>query len=237
MKKKMLHIIGAIGVTAALVGCGTSQQAPGADEVIPVAEKTEVETVQQTDSSESDEESKAVKEFKDELSRIDKMDFEKLAAEGLAKAKSYPDTTKELRKWIVRIYIYSDIEDSKISDKELLEKAKESLKMRQAWVEYVQTEYKIELKKEEVDAYIKKVASGSDDTKAIAKGLGLTVTDMNYVYDRDQYELQMYWQKALPALEKKYPPKKDETLQAYDTRLNQSFQKELTEWMQTKKEG
>ena len=251
MLKEVTTAVGVVGIAILLTGCGSKEEAPKQIETIPVAVEKEADKGEESVEKglslaskgeeekrlQQEKEAKAVKEFQQEMGRIDKIDFEKLSSDGLKKARSFPDTTRDLRKWIIRLHMYATIQNTTISDEELLKQARTSLYKRKGWFDYVQSEYKVSIKKDEVDAYIKKVASENDNTKAIAKGLEMSVKEMNYEYDRDQYELQVYWQKVLPQLEKKYPAKDGESLNDYNNRLNQAFENDLKKWMQAKKEG
>lgn len=161
------------------------------------------------------------------VERVKALDYKKMAEGGLARSKKLAPSDRDLRKWIIRIHMHHEIRGEKVEDKALLQDAKSALARRTAWFKYVENQYKVKSSKSEIDAYIKKEAKNSAETKEIAEALGMTAEYMNNEYERDQYHQQLLWTKLIPELKKKFPKKEGESDEAHITRINTEFNKEL----------
>lgn len=193
---------------------------PEVKEEKPVEKEAKAEVKPAEDTIDEDAFLKAVE-------RVKALDYKKMAEGGLARSKKLAPTDRDLRKWIIRIHMYHEIRGEKVEDKTLLTDAKSALARRTAWFKYVEKEYKVKSSKSEIDAYIKKEAKNSAETKEIAKALGMTADYMNTEYERDQYHQQLLWTKLIPELKKKFPKKEGESDDAHITRINTEFNKEL----------
>lgn len=165
--------------------------------------------------------------FTKAIERVKSLNYKEMATAALTRSQKLASDDRNLRKWIIRLHIYNTIRGENVKDDVILKNAKEALNRRNSWFTYVDKEYKVTVSKSEIDAYIKKVAKNSKETEQIAVALGMSLEDLNYEYERDQYQQQLMWTKLIPKLQKKYPKKEKESNEDYNERLNLEFNKEL----------
>lgn len=159
--------------------------------------------------------------------KLKNMDFEKISKAAADKGHKLAPNDRDLRRWVIRLSIYSQVQGLEAKDNDILSSAKIALERRNAFFKYTEKEYKVTIPKKELDSYIKSQAKNTEETKATAKGLQMTVEALNYEYERDQYQQQMIWKRIVPALKLKYPKKEGENDTDHINRLDTEFNKEL----------
>jgi hypothetical protein len=155
-------------------------------------------------------------------------------AKGQEKRKNRDD---ELQKWIIRVIMEHSVVGEDIKVKKAIELAKERLQYEKAWLKLATDNYNILYTDAEVDEFI----SNGPDTYNIpalniqAEALGLTLHEMNHVYDRDFYVKWVVWAKLTPILVDKYGIDLNAKIKpggpAVNTQLIELFDKEIKEFL------
>lgn len=85
--------------------------------------------------------------------------------------------------------------------------------------------YKVTISQEEITSYIDDHISNitSDEKELYANALGLTVEELDYIFDRDIYAMDTLWEKLLPVLMENQPQKEDEDNNEYLERIKMEF--------------
>lgn len=155
------------------------------------------------------------------------IDYGLIAKEGFEKAKKLAPNDREVRKWIIRLNLYSKIQGVQGTDAELLEAAQATLKVRTAFHKVAKEKYSVTLTEEEVATYIKEQVQNSEESKAFAASLEMDVTYFNTVYERDQYEYQLSLKKVMDKSMELNARKDGEADEAYMQRLNTILNEEV----------
>lgn len=85
--------------------------------------------------------------------------------------------------------------------------------------------YGVSVSQEEVTKYIDEYISVviTEEKEKYAKALGLTLYELDYIFDRDFYVMDTLWDKLIPVLMEKYPQEKGEDQNIYFERIKEEF--------------
>lgn len=170
--------------------------------------------------------------YRNFMNHLENIDYKKIAEEASAKGNTLEPNDRELRKWIIRLEMISKIQNEKISDSELISTAKTAKERRTHFFNFVKHAYEINPTAEEVTVFIDKKAPNSPEAIKVAEGLKMSVKDMNYDYDADQYKQQLVWEKLLPVLKEKTPQNKNEKEDEYLSRIDSIFNEALDAYIE-----
>lgn len=94
-------------------------------------------------------------------------------------------------------------------------------------IEIAKKKYAVTVSQDEVTKYIEQNISVIKiaEKEKYAKALGLTVQELDYVFDRDIYLMDTLWEKVIPILMEKYPQKDGEDQNLYNERIKEEFYK------------
>ncbi len=63
----------------------------------------------------------------------------------------------------------------------------------------------------------------TEEKEKYAKALGLTLQELDYVFDRDFYVMDTLWEKLIPVLMETYPQQDEENQNDYLQRIEKEF--------------
>lgn len=89
--------------------------------------------------------------------------------------------------------------------------------------------YGVTVSQDEITKYIDdKIAHiVNEDKQKFAVSIGLTTYELDYVFDRDIYAMDVLWDKIIPVLMKTYPQYEDENENNYFDRIKENFYKHI----------
>lgn len=92
-------------------------------------------------------------------------------------------------------------------------------------IEIAEKKYGVTVSQDEITKYIEQNVSviKIEEKEKYAKALGLTVEELDYIFDRDIYLMDTLWEKLIPILMEKHPQKDGEDQNLYLERIKKEF--------------
>ena len=155
-------------------------------------------------------------------------DYKKVYEEVLLEAEKFDIKDATLKKWVIRTLGQEKLSyETDLTQDQVLRLSKERMDKDKAWREIAAKEYGIKVTDTEIDQYIKAGPDTIDapkQMKAFADVLGLSIEDLNHLFDRDLYEKNLIWGKLIPKLEEKYSSNDNKILlQKYDEEVEKNL--------------
>lgn len=176
------------------------------------------------------EQTKDVKQYVEEETRkISPEHFMKeiqkeITNQGITVQKLYnPNDTENINKWMIRIKATNLLYPKGFFDNHNIEEqAREEMAFAHMFIQHAKEEYDITYTDKQVDDWITNNPDLSADEYhiAYAKGLGLSLYELNHEFDRDLYEKNMVWELLMPKIAERYQiPLNDPSIQAHNVAL------------------
>ena len=111
------------------------------------------------------------------------------------------------------------------SIEDIEQRSKERAKTLKGAIDTAEEQYEITITEDEIDTYIEtNIAPVEFEQKTIyAEALGLTQRELDFVFDRDIYLMDVLWEQLMPALVADYPRQDDESSNEHSQRLEEFF--------------
>ena len=124
-----------------------------------------------------------------------------------------------------RLKVESYIGNQEYNNQEIQAYAQLYLKEDLMAIEIARNKYNIEVSQSEVAQYINDNIQGitPEEKEQYAKSIGVTLEELDNIFDRDRYIMDVLWTKLTPILMEKYPQKEGESEMEYQERLANEF--------------
>lgn len=119
------------------------------------------------------------------------------------------------RKWAERLYVEMKLFDESIDVNKLITRTTEQADFERSWLTHAKDEYGVVVTDEEVDGWIEK---GPDAEKVESQrryadeAKEMSVYELNYIYDRDQYMKWVVSEKLIPLITERYEESSEQVL-------------------------
>lgn len=126
-----------------------------------------------------------------------------------------------------RLQVENSLLSRDFSEAELEKRAEESVSNLRQALETAASRYDVSVTQSEVTTYIDEFVAvvKSEEKEQYAKALGLSVSELDYLFDRDFYVMDVLWEKLMPVLMKQHPQHAGEDSNSYIQRMKDEFYK------------
>lgn len=124
-----------------------------------------------------------------------------------------------------RNQVENQLFDLNQSTDDIEQKSKERAKTLNSAIDAAEEQYGITVTEDEINTYIEdNIAPVKFEQKDLyANALGITQRELDFVFDRDIYLMDVLWDKLMPALKAENPRQDDESSNEHSQRLKETF--------------